>query len=460
MRPLRQTTFLALMPLLTSLLGCTDLIMSKSTLDTDKQWHGLVYSLPKGQAMVTVTRLPIGPDTLASAQAQAASAAKAVANDAASLAKATASGDNTSIATAKAQQSSDQAALDAANTSVNNAKSNQGKWNETVSLAILPIVPDSTARFVAKLNHEPSRDDNLKLSVVNGLLTTTAATSTDQTPNLIVTAADTVITLAALAGGVPLPAVPAAPPVAPSPPCFYSMSEIFDPTNSAELKDVQTELLARHLVLQSSAVAGDPGKQGIDPQEKGEISGLVYRVATAVVVTVSPTADAMNPGIDCPLQSVPVAQAVYSNMPDSRSQFVLSSKVGAFTTTTFNFGFSNGMLTDYNVQRPSEIAAVAGIPLRIANDILQIPAQIIQLKVSYDSAATAESNAQAALQQAKIQQQTALVNAQNALVTARAALTQSNLSQPVAALNAQTAVTQAEQALNKAIATLNSGTSP
>jgi hypothetical protein len=248
----------------------------------------------------------------------------------------------------------------------------------------------------------------------------------------------------------------------PSPPkgCAYSIAEVFDPLSKSEVDQVNGKLLASAAgikleipALDQSELLPNPPAQGLSSSEESP-PGLVYRVATPVVIrTVSntppnlPTLDKSN----CTAASPLIAQSVTAIVPDSRSRFLLSSEAGAFTTTNLTFGFSNGMLTDYTVQRPSELAAVAGIPLRIANDIIQIPANLLQLRVNYDTQATALVNAQTALKQAQIQQATSLKSAQTALVNAQTALLQARINQPTAVANAQAALVQAQVALQKAI---------
>jgi hypothetical protein len=182
------------------------------------------------------------------------------------------------------------------------------------------------------------------------------------------------------------------------------------------------------------------------------VGGLVYRIATPVVITAKATLGAMSADNPCALAAIPTAQSLSAVVPDSNTQFLFSSNAGAFTTTNLTFGFSSGMLTDYSAQRPSEVNAVAGLPVRIINDIMTIPTQLVQARVNYDTQATALVNGNTAVKQAQIQQANTLTNAQAAVVNARTALMQAQIGQPAAIANAQAALIQAQQALQKAIA--------
>ncbi|KVN59748.1 hypothetical protein WM03_24700 [Burkholderia ubonensis] len=108
------------------------------------------------------------------------------------------------------------------------------------------------------------------------------------------------------------------------------------------------------------------------------------------------------------------------------------------------------MLTDYSMQRPSEIAAVAGIPVRIANDIMTIPTQLLQLRVNQDTAAVAKVNGDAAVKAAQIQQAATLSNAETAVVNAQTALATARIGSPTSIANAQTGLVNALDQLRAA----------
>ncbi|MEX3917901.1 hypothetical protein AB4Y43_16915 [Paraburkholderia sp. BR10872] len=372
------------------------------------------------------------------------------------LKAAQAANDNTKISAAQAAKKTDQTALDQATTALAVAKANQGKWQESATLTVLAIAPDATARFTANLSHNWTRDDTLKISVINGLLTTSSSTSVGQTPNLIISLADTAITIATLGtGGFPGPAPAPAPGAHPAPvSCYYSIAQVFDPLNEKEVSDLNG--LLRDNAHSNIKLSIPELSQKLDPLEKPsteppKISGLVYRVATVVDMQLVTNSSAMDPGSPCPLASYPAAQSITTVVPDSRTQFVFSSTAGSFTTTNLTFGFSNGMLTDYTAQRPSELMAIAGIPVRIATDIMQIPTSIFQARVNLDTQKTALVNGDTALKQAQIQQAASLNTAQTAVVNAQAALATATVGKSTSIVNAQTALVQAQTALKQAI---------
>jgi hypothetical protein len=118
------------------------------------------------------------------------------------------------------------------------------------------------------------------------------------------------------------------------------------------------------------------------------------------------------------------------------------------------------MLTQYTTHQPSEIAAVAGIPITIARSIISIPAQILQLRVNYDTQATALVNANTALLQAQLSQPVAIVNAKTALQNAQNALMAAELAEQTTSLNGRAAIASARAALLEAMAALEKAPPP
>jgi Caspase domain len=259
--------------------SCSDVVQSH-LITQGSNPIGLVYSLPKGQVLVNASRTQISAADVVQAQAKLDQATAAVEKDKASVSAAT--GDATKLAAAQAALQTDQATLSAAVNVLTVAKNNVGKYQESASFTLLPIVPDPTAQYVVDLNHEPTRDDTVSLAVINGLLSSTSLTSVDQTPNIIVTLADTIITALQVAAGDPFVAAsPGARP--PKPSCnTYSIAEIFDPLSTSELKRV-TDSLRTHsasITINNLSLTGVQPPIPIQQSEPSQdVSGIVYRVA-------------------------------------------------------------------------------------------------------------------------------------------------------------------------------------
>lgn len=451
------------------LFGCSNVITSyhpnctNNSLCEEGVPAGLVYALPKGQILFAASRKQISASDLAAAQGKVAQANDKVLKDQQAVTDANKKGDADAIAAANATLSNDKLALDTANSQLKIIQDGQNKWQESATVTVLAPAPDPSARWVADLSHYDTRDDNLKLSVVNGLLTSATATSTDQTPNIIVNLANTAVNIATLIGtGIPIippSTIPATPSIktAAATCSPYDFATIFNPVNKDEVKKIKDYLeqnLSSHIRL--DVISEDINSKKIADDAKA-IKGLVYRVPTPVIISTKATDDAMTQKI-CELQSPPAAQSLQAIVPDTRSEFVVRSDAGAFTTTNLNYGFANGMLTDYNVQHPSEIAAVANIPVSIVNSIMSIPGSILKLRLDYSSAETALVNAKTAAIQAQSNQSAAIINAQTAIDRAKTALTQAELGETSAFYNAQASIVTAQQALQKLLATQNNAT--
>ncbi|WP_141715738.1 hypothetical protein [Burkholderia ubonensis] len=502
------------------LAGCTDLVISN--LSPAPYADGFVYSLPMGQIYVQAARSQVTADDVNKAKAAFDAAQKAITKDKSDLTAAQNAKDATKTASVQAQLQLDQAAVKQAQATQSSLK--VGDWNETVSLALAPqaVVADPNARYIGNLNHNWTRDDNLKLSIVNGLLNTSTVTSTDQTPNIVITLADTAITFATGVGLHPVPS----PQVKAETTCdAFSLASMFDPLDATALRKVNDQLSAKHASFRIDVSPTPTERTNAHSVSPTQISGLAYRTAMPVVIAIvkidpsamnqanppnqgapaipaapaagvstpaaneppkpapvpdangqpdpnhapgagpaAPVKQAQKAGVKkdvnnetspsatgvCKLASSPPAQELQTIMPDSRTQYVVTSKAGAFTTTTLTFGFSNGMLTDYSMQRPSEIAAVAGIPVRIANDIMTIPTQLLQLRVNQDTAAVAKVNGDAAVKAAQIQQAATLSNAETAVVNAQTALATARIGSPTSIANAQTGLVNALDQLRAA----------
>jgi len=434
---------------------------------------GLAYSLPKGRILLAANRKQIQPADVSLAQLAVAQAGALVAKDTANLtslqgnlahdqqsgaSQVTLTTDVAAVAQAQVQLGTDTLAYKAASSQLNILNANVGNYTESVTITQLGVAPDPSERFVANLDHRITRDDTLNLHVVNGLLSSGNATSTDETPNLLVSLADTAITVATLGAAPPPGKFNPNGSNTPPPSCAYDISIVFDPLDTNDRGQVEAALEGNGAGFYLSYMP-DPVPTRANVAPRTEVHGLVYRLATAVVVT---TVDRSDPGLAkrCPPTPTPLpSQSLLAVVPDTRTDFIVPSLAGPFTTTNLSFGFSNGMLTDFTNQRPSELAAVANIPVQVADALVSIPTQILQLRVSYDTAATAAVNGQAAIRAAEVAQKTAIVNAETGLKAAETQLMQAELAQPAASINGQAAIVnaraaldQAEQALEKAAA--------
>lgn len=473
---LKRAAFTALILPVAALcsLGCTDVIVSGDirSCATAGTWNcqhvvssdgtrqtvpsGVAYALPKGQVQLAWSRGKPSPADVQKAQAALAIAQAALANDQLAFAKALAKDEkDPTLPALEAKVTASQTAVEAANSGLIAATSAQTSFVETATLTVLPVVPDPDpkAHFVTNLNHSPLRNDSLNVGVSNGLLNSATATSADQTPQILLTLANTAITFASIlgtGGALPLGGGRAAREVALSLCRQDSWSVIFDPLNKAEIDAVIDELSMRTQNIILKTYTPDVPALSIAPPTTPQVTGLVYRAMTARTLTLAPST---MPSPGCPLVNPTPAQSIVAVVPDTNTAYVVPARAGAFTTSSFNLAFTNGTLTSYSNQQPSEIAAAVGIPLAIANSLMTIPTSILRLRVDYDSTATALVNQRSALSVAQTNALTAAANAQTQLVQAQSSLTQAQAAAAAAGPTGQAAVVNAQTNLIKALTT-------
>jgi hypothetical protein len=520
-RGVRLASVAAALPAALSLGGCAATIKSTPLTQCSgaaacSATSGFVYSLPKGQYYLQASRLPVGaPDVTAAATAFAA-ANTVVKKDQSdiSTAETTVAKDKDSAKTKPADLAADQATLDGLNAGLvadqalldlaqdtfNRAKAGLGKGTETFTLSQLSIVPDPKARFSANINHTVLRDDTLKIDGGSGLLTSANTSSTDQSLNSLVSLIQTGIALATFAStGIPLvpPSLPkGAPPKEETTPppfklaCTYQVADYFDPLDPTDVARVNGELIANHATIRLDVHYAPDASGGMVARTASEAaasqarSGLFYRTATTAIVTIRPvggqdqdssdrtawvSADSMwNLGgpildfktpnqIPCPLVAKPVAMSQLAVLPDSRTVFRIDADAGAFTTTTHSYVFTNGMLTEHQASRPSEVAAPVQALSTLAQAVMAIPGSILKLRLDFATNSDALVKAQTTLATDRINVLTSAYAAKSALDTAQASYVTAQFATPQAFITGQTNLIKAQQSLQMLI---NSVTPP
>lgn len=448
--------------------GCTSVLVSQSSEIPAAPSHapnrseaakvtapGMAYALPKGQALLTASRRLVTDDDVAKAK------------DAATAATARVAADKTALAAAKTQLDEDQkklAAADADPKTLQAARDDLAKAAalsqvsvnalaiqlgidqklataaaaaadvapnslvETAAVEVLPAIPDPNPshRYVARLWHDGTRSDDVKLTVERGMLSSSTASSTDEKLGIVVNLAKALSIAAGPTKTFALTNLPIE--LEKTDECRpYEYSAVFDPTDAA-----QTQKALHDLRLLTDAIIVDVGDRhcadiscelGNVPAAYAPtpVQGIRYRTQTAVHITLAGPQNFGLPASACSSKPSVGSQTLVALVPDSTRTYVLPSEAGAFTTTKFSYAFKEGVPTDYAVTRPSEVAAVASLPIDIAKAILSAPAEILQLKVNYDSQANALIDARVKTLQTQLQ----ALQAQQALdVAAKTAATQ------------------------------------
>ncbi len=265
------------------------------------------------------------------------------------------------------------------------AKSNydaaSAKFLDTIKIELLPVEPDTSILFMAKLDHHFNRSDDLKLSTDDsGLLISVKAQSEDETPRIIENMTKTIIEIVKIASGVPIPsALEVA--VQPKPLMPFSYVREFDSTKKNERDDVFGDIKK---LTQGEYVftIKRPAYEYSLNEIPRSISGVVYRRSMPYTINVK---QVLEEGNSTEEGSVTNKYSKTFMLPNKGPIAVLPLEAGPFVKTDYDVEFNHGMLTKHNAKRPSEGRGLTAIPLFMAKAVAAVPASILQLKIDYSS---------------------------------------------------------------------------
>jgi hypothetical protein len=251
----------------------------------------------------------------------------------------------------------------------------------TLTLVGVNYTPDPNHQFLLDYHAASTADDDVKVSIgSDGLLTKIDVTSEDKTAAIILKLVDIAKEAAKIAilseGGATV---------------YEATFDPFDPLESAKVSNDLGAFNCSYKLLRISGNERDVSKRVVTREtEVDRINGIAFRPVFAYSLHLK------NDGAPASLQTVLLPnQAQVMSLPVTRAAFV--KKV-----TTL--GFDHGILTEVHIAKPSEVLGFLEIPLGIAKAIVDIPAELIQLKID-----TTKSNTDLLNQQkAQIQAQQAL----------------------------------------------------
>lgn len=396
-----------------------------------EQAGGLVYALPKAQFQLDALRKAVTVDDIATAQktADAAAAALSAANKTVTDAKSLLT---TAQANVAALKDSDPPALKdkleaervlatvllrarvaeaevakiqskEAAKRLEQVTANVGKMEQTVTLKALPAAPDHQHRYAIVFDPSVVRDDNVKLTVANGLLNSTTSESTGQAGALLVNLASS------LAGGTSPKRTLSTGIEKPTSTCEpFSLSRTFDPTDS---KDVAAVALALETKSQNALKLIYNAQNPPGNAKYTKLPGIAYRAPRVITVEIEAQSS-----IACKFQTQPAHASLSATVPDSSETYYLPVEAGSFTKSKVDYVFKDGMPVTFSNDRPSQAVAVARLPIDVLKAIVEVPASIVKLRVDYNSQANSLTETEIKNLKAQID----LLNAQKELDAARA----------------------------------------
>lgn len=126
----------------------------------------------------------------------------------------------------------------------------------------------------------------------------------------------------------------------------------------------------------------------------------MYRALRPVTVSVEPESNAASRAA-CGNETAAEIAEVSAVLPDAAMELSLPVKGAAFAKSSVKFTFQDGIPTMVDVDRPSPLVAVAGLPIEILKALVSVPAEIIKLRIDYTNQQAAETTALKDLLQAQ-----------------------------------------------------------
>jgi hypothetical protein len=405
---------------------------------------GIAYFLPRQLARVTATRTHKTLDekikALIEAQGELEAAAAAITrlesavrtteeaiieasdNDAGqAILTARLTAQKAELATARTTLTTRQTAVQTATndvqaTSASTDLKGPGAYNVILRIELLPPSADPAHAYRLNPNHSIFRDDEHKFAISpTGLLTSTEVIAADRT-------ADILVEMATFAGALQAPGAAALPPgrrtardrCVDAPNDYTGVVDFADPasvgTLNGELACLGVRAQVDGQVWSASTRPRPTSARGVD--------GIVYRQPVEVLVRIQRCRQT-DRACDPDSHNWFVTEVIALALPQAGPISYVRQTGGFMTRSRYGMTFSNGILTNYDASRPSELLEIARTPMRLVQGAADGLSRVVSIR-------TGENNNRAAL-----------VNSEVALQTANAALRASGFNGQTTVINAQ-----------------------
>lgn len=303
-------------------------------------------------------------------------------------------------------------------------------------------VPDASARYYLRQNHNPFYDDATLLEVdAAGLLATTNVVTEDKTPAIIDKVTETLVNVAKISanlGGSPF-GIRSIKQVAKQKLLPFNCT--FDPLIPSEVDTARRQM--KDCGFSLSVSSADADGKGSTPVAAGKLatSGVYYRPPVTVQIRVTTLGDFDGHMIESSTVRV----------PDPRHIAVLDLRRPFLVKKTTNLAFVDGDLKKVDYTKPSEALAFVSIPASVTGKIAEALPSIIQVKDSRANAGLQAEKARLDAQKGVLDSQLALRNSQKALEGgASDALAAQSLSASSAPMTVEERLIRARAALQEA----------
>lgn len=272
----------------------------------------------------------------------------------------------------------------------------------SATVELLPPVADTRRRFVANVAHRVQRDDDVKLAVNGaGLLSSAKMTAQDRTGDILVDLAGAV---AGVRVGMASPSTAPLlrPPTADTVGCAQLPTKFayrLDPAEPKEVQQLNTQLESSGFPFRLEVPAVVSGAQPQDSTAKlvaaradsearadferqladaARRGALFYRSSVPQTIVLRQC----DGGPECSVTkgSTPVDAAV-TTLPQLGPISYIPMHSSLFVKTVDDVVFENGVVTSWNAIRPSEVAEVVRLPVRILKSAVSVPAELVKLRI-------------------------------------------------------------------------------
>ena len=265
----------------------------------------------------------------------------------------------------------------------------------TLKVELLDPEPDPAAHYVLNMNHSFLSEDELTVSVdAKGLLSTAGGVSTDRSADIAVAAVQLISAMKA-------PSTKAFEGSAKPADCTTKHVDlIFDPANEESWKEASKQLkggsgrLSLKVVDVRADVRGksdaketreeEAARENAEAAARQKIDGIAYRTLTPYILQVTDE------------NSSSVISSTVVLLPNSGPVSFIPFQRAMFVESVDEVEFAGGMPTKWHTKKPNEVLAVLAAPIRALKATMEIPAELVQLRVNYTNDNTALVAAQKA----------------------------------------------------------------
>jgi hypothetical protein len=287
-------------------------------------------------------------------------------------------------------------------------------FEDQISLTQLPLLPDNNNVLVAKINKNALSSDTFELKTTrNGLLSGGMGQSEGQLDDIFVSLASAFAHVKATSRK-PIKMKPKAPQAAKpdSDSCSILKEDAFEYTidvnHSAAFKKLNAKMPAECFAYRVEPVTPLPAAdcevkdylQISANKTYGYYDGLLYPRVSVVQFDVIKLRQGTEPEL--------VVHSFFPEIINACQLGVLPINKALFANEDHEFEFNDGLLTRYKTEGSSEVTAFLGMFPAAAQSLISIPAEILQLRVNYQSKEKAYYDALLEAHQSRMNYQDAL----------------------------------------------------